>query len=1671
MSSKETNPADGERRAIRAYGAQYRVAAKLIYDALLNGTLEWIKIADPEAGRVDDIQIATHGKLDAYQVKWNDFAKAVTYNEIISDTTDGNPNLIAQLADGWCRLKELHNDRNVYVHLTTNDYRSTNTAKIPVGKKVPSPKHFAAFLRFAWENFRKGGDVPEEWLPAIEGFQKASELTKKEFKNFAAYCHLNFTYSDPRDEIVQHKSEGRRKEDIETLASLLFREVGSAERTIELSKDQIIERLNWNKRFETINEHQFHVDEFCYRPNKSSIGAIEQAITSFDSGYIAMIGTPGSGKSTTLTQHFRYQKNIRVIKYYAFTPSGINSGRGEAYNFLHDLHLEIRNHGFSGKGKNFPQTREDLLEVFKQQIGELHKDWEDNGTKTLLLIDGLDHIEREQSPERTLLKDLPLPNDVPNGVLIILGSQKIELDGMIPGIKMQIEKEPNRLLRMEPLDREAVYGIIGAYRLPVTPSSDIKDRILSLSAGHPLALSYLLNKLRDAKNKEQLSSAIEHENPYGNHIEETYEQYWIEVERNENLMDALGLISRLRCDVDLKLLVSWTKDEVVKSLIKNVGHFFIHKSKTQWSFFHNSFRQFLLQKTGFDIFGDIDEEKNKKYHERLAGYASLEEPANSWAWEGLYHFSIAGDDETVLKIASQDYFRNQFLNFRPISRILEDTTLAFQSAKNCFDGIAMTRLLLIEKELNDRNESLQQSNLEELIWETKGVDAVKNYTLNGTEILVSKERGLELVNHMINKGYAGDALEIFNLCEPLDFLRGSTRLGNPAENSDNILNLWVETAHYYRPLNKIVESISRIEVSSEHWYKDEDPATLSQRYQRKLYTRLSDALVDRGDTCLLDDFCDYLRNKNEHRLLRRIDFQLYYRNQSTKHAIKSFEKILSWVDITSDDVLLKLLIAEGFIKHFDDYEEAEKWVKEIKQPLPYKENASEAFAGLSPFESRIRLCRILATFNNPPDPILLVPIPENESDFGAVFFERMLVQISNVWGNALGRAEHKHFSIQQLKPAITFFNKSHHQTKDWYSWYKYVGASTEYFNFLIGAVHAHGKKALSSLKEEFEKQWSTESAKQYWGSTRKRNIALKIYDIERDKEWLVRHLDKIENEFDIYNDLSSQISEYYEQATAWIKIGDIGRAENLIRNIFDCSFGINYEKDDQICKWVIWLSNSLDHGVSGLEEVASHFASTLAVLQNSDRGSYCEDAISDFVSLVTRNYPDQSFSTVQWLFEEEASEYCSAVIGLITGTLQRSTETLDTALTVAKHLLIPFQKRDDEEFAKFIVGEIIQENDDQIVRHNLTDLIICLKTKAYQNSRETWFKAIRDLTISERERFNWLEGQIGKARPRSGGATGQLITLKDGTILNHSQVQERVYDFTSFVNLFENIKKDDYYPWERLLPSFLSDLSHSELVETHKKIEQNNPRAKAMALLIKRYHELGDFDTAEKMTAQIVANSSPNGWVRSYDGGSRSIAYKCQIELGIPDIRKKALEHFIDDYISEHRWPRELIRGFDELLPIFFETMPYEEIWHEIQFHIEHLYDFKYAKKRPAFIYTSAVSEDDCSSLINFLFYSLTLPIRSLATEAFQAICTIHAGNTHCKLIGDNIAEFLSSGDQNKQLSALAILQKIGFDNAESINRHTNAIKLLTASDSLMVRLVAIDMANNHSISCQTIDP
>src|SRR5204863_4090511 len=120
-------PGEGERNALVGFVPQYKIFAAQILRALHRRTLVAIAIADPEAERLDDIQIETANRIDAYQVKWSSSeapVKPAEFRDLLHDMIVG------------CDAIQAQRGLQVVAHTHTN--RPCSAAALP-GRSAESP--------------------------------------------------------------------------------------------------------------------------------------------------------------------------------------------------------------------------------------------------------------------------------------------------------------------------------------------------------------------------------------------------------------------------------------------------------------------------------------------------------------------------------------------------------------------------------------------------------------------------------------------------------------------------------------------------------------------------------------------------------------------------------------------------------------------------------------------------------------------------------------------------------------------------------------------------------------------------------------------------------------------------------------------------------------------------------------------------------------------------------------------------------------------------------------------------------------------------------------------------------------------------------------------------------------------------------------------------------------------------------------------------------------------------------------------------------------------------------------------------------------------------------------------------------------------------------------------
>jgi hypothetical protein len=639
--------------------------------------------------------------------------------------------------------------------------------------------------------------------------RKASGLSEDDFEAFVRDCELEFNYQIPGSQNATTQDSYIFENDLRYLTENLFSAVASPERIIEMDRSQILTRMGWKERFEFRSRHDFPVDETLYQPIEATEQQLATVLDELSGGYIALLGTPGSGKSTLLTKILR-SRTERIIRYYAYVPdsSDPQSLRGESASFLHDVVLALERQGFQVGQSASQIDRDQLLNRFHHQLDLLHNDWQSTGRKTVILIDGLDHIAREQRPRHSLLDDLPPPSQVPEGVIIILGSQT---DGPFPARVQASVRSEGRRIEMAPLGREEVFKIIDSVGLQVTYSTEHKEQIYTLSDGHPLALTYLLNRLQPISDADAFDEVLHNTERFEGDIEPQYHSYWREVEDDDELTYLLGMIARMRGLIDLAWVETWAGYEVVGRLRRRLAHYFRFEDNGRWYFFHNSFRLFLTDRTAESRPGVVDSNRHLMFHQKLADRCSEAPDQSHWAWEELYHRAMAEQHDAVLELANQDWFRRQFFAFRPVDAIATDIKVALQSASVREDPIAIARLVLIGSEMAQRGYYLQEIDLTPTLVRLVDSQIVAEHVREGSHLRLGPQAALNASIELKDAGLSHEAQRIFELAEPLDQLAGSAPI--PVDSVDgkiDILETWADAASRFRDISEVIRTIQRL---------------------------------------------------------------------------------------------------------------------------------------------------------------------------------------------------------------------------------------------------------------------------------------------------------------------------------------------------------------------------------------------------------------------------------------------------------------------------------------------------------------------------------------------------------------------------------------------------------------------------------------------------------------------------------------------------------------------------------------------------------------------------------------------------------------------------------------------------------------------------------------------
>ena len=671
--------------------------------------------------------------------------------------------------------------------------------------------------------------VPTGWQHALEKLRDASGIAPEDFGLFLRAMHIDLNAGTGLP-----AAPSTRRSDIAALSDALKRRVSESFDVVELDERGVLQLMGWTDRTRLHSYHEFPVDLDTYAPLAEAIEQLNDIVAEHDSGYVAVVGPPGAGKSTLLSQALTSTTD-RVVRYYAYVPrTAAARTRLAARSFLHDIILMLQR---SGLGPSERQIASNDIDGLRRQLSEQldsgSVEFADTQRRTIVVVDGLDHVERDYSGNDSLLGELPRPEELPVGVLFVLGSRT--LTPLRAHARQQLEERQAIVdLQHHVLSQRSVLEI--CQRAPVTAdlTPELHLRIAELSKGYPLALGYLLNRLRDADGSS--ANEILADIPaYQGDIAAEYRAVWDEVQDDADIVEILTACSRLRIGFTTHWLFEWAPRAAVQKFQRKLLYLF-RRHRDGWRFFHDSFRQFASDRTSLGDDGRPDATAEARAHGFVAELCGKSDDRKI-ADEQLYHHNFAGQVDEVLQLAKQEMFREQFHHLRSPDLIREDIGLALNIAGERVDVPVMIRLLLALVEANARTSAIESVDMPSLLYEAGLADEAIAYCGDdATRVPLSQAYNLAARLGADNNP-AG--LRIFRSIEhhgPND-----SRRNRVADHEHDAAVAWTRAAALFLPLPTVITAIRNLAKMP---LRTDNRDRLLQMEQWEGYVRAMEALID-----------------------------------------------------------------------------------------------------------------------------------------------------------------------------------------------------------------------------------------------------------------------------------------------------------------------------------------------------------------------------------------------------------------------------------------------------------------------------------------------------------------------------------------------------------------------------------------------------------------------------------------------------------------------------------------------------------------------------------------------------------------------------------------------------------------------------------------------------------
>lgn len=349
-----------------------------------------------------------------------------------------------------------------------------------------------------------------------------------------------------------------------------------------------------------------------------------------------MEGAHGIGKSS-YCQHFApSSERVEVLGTYALSERG--RGITPAHQAQPEVFFDWLNSLWSSSVSGKPARLQELS--YPELIRSSHKRLQDLANRYaavgkigLIFIDGLNEAASAGTDALKRLTAL-FPPTLPTGLVIVITG--VGLDAHAASIDTVLQGAVR--LTLPALGQDCQRVLCTDLLDPGVATSSLVSLLCERAKGHPLYLHYLTDMVNNGASEADIIKMP----AFSGTIQDYYETLWGQLLPDQDAVNLLGLLARLRWGVstkDLTVMLDPAESAVYVSTLTRIRHLFSKADNTE--IYHASFSEFVAHKTTA---------MSERLQERLAAFCSSAQSGDYGQLNRVYHGLLGGSEAQLQAI-------------------------------------------------------------------------------------------------------------------------------------------------------------------------------------------------------------------------------------------------------------------------------------------------------------------------------------------------------------------------------------------------------------------------------------------------------------------------------------------------------------------------------------------------------------------------------------------------------------------------------------------------------------------------------------------------------------------------------------------------------------------------------------------------------------------------------------------------------------------------------------------------------------------------------------------------------------------------------------------------------------------------------------------------------------